>query len=406
MSNLKVKLKINSIQMHELNRFRKSVNFYLQNLMREKTTLDILSDFDKNDYEKHYSLITIPKKNGKKRIVQAPSPILKVKQKSILMLFNFIDEFEKQLIDILGEKQFLDIYNEYLNTYYTDWNHLRAALSLSGKTNIYKYKIVDCAHGYKKGKSIITNASIHKNSKYFFKTDIKEAFPSIKENDICKIIHRKINIKYKFLSEIYWTIHNMYEEDKLKEYDFSKCIKTYRIQYYLSNLFVANASKLLCFRGVLATGSPVSPYILNEYLYNFDTLVSSYCKSRDLLYSRYADDIIISSKKKIPVKTPHYIQNLLDDFGMKLNTSKTKKQTYKQKNVITGVVVTYNQDTHKGNLGIGYKKFNHLKKQLYKLQKDELSLKEKQQALGMLSYLKSVNQERYTYLINKYKIEV
>jgi RNA-directed DNA polymerase len=47
--------------------------------------------------------------------------------------------------------------------------------------------------------------------------------------------------------------------------------------------------------GRLTIGAPSSPVLSNAIMYEFDSVVSSICKSRGVLYSRYADDMHFSS---------------------------------------------------------------------------------------------------------------
>lgn len=58
----------------------------------------------------------------------------------------------------------------------------------------------------------------------------------------------------------------------------------------------------------------------------------------------------------------------------------------------------------KGSLGIGYKRFNELKKNLYLMKQKKLTIEEENKTLGMLNFLRSVNIDRYNYLVEKYEL--
>ena len=58
----------------------------------------------------------------------------------------------------------------------------------------------------------------------------------------------------------------------------------------------------ICFReNKLCIGTVSSPIISNIIMYNFDLIMLGYCKKNHLKYSRYADDIYLSSNSYIDV---------------------------------------------------------------------------------------------------------
>ena len=57
---------------------------------------------------------------------------------------------------------------------------------------------------------------------------------------------------------------------------------------------------LLCtYEGYLPQGAPTSPYLSNLILRDFDKKIQQICSSLNYTYTRYADDITISSNNKI-----------------------------------------------------------------------------------------------------------
>lgn len=328
-----------------------------------------------NALEKYWKEVYIPKKSGGYRQIMIPDQRLQFYFKSILKYFNSVHEIGSQIMkDPIQRKRLYQVANyfQFNKTYYLD-NWLTEN---------------NTSHGFEKHKSIVSHTQKHKDSKYFFKTDIKGAFPSINQRDVNSIL--SIYLQMSFI--VIKTYGNLiYGKDIYKNY---KLIKNYSNQ--IANMY----SNILAPQEELLTGTSLSPFILNQYLLSFDKRLNTYCNKRGYIYSRYADDILISSSKALPREVRNYVRYNLQDFHMVMNDKKTKFQTYKQKNVITGIVVSYNKETCQGDVGIGYDKFNQLKKSLYQLPK--MSDKERNQTLGMLSYLESVNKERADYLKKKY----
>jgi len=88
--------------------------------------------------DKKYIKFEIPKKNGKKRTIKAPTEKLK--------------HLQRRLADLLNEC-FDQITKE------------------SNKKSL--------SHGFRRNHSIVTNAKNHKNKRYVFNVDLKDFFPSI-----------------------------------------------------------------------------------------------------------------------------------------------------------------------------------------------------------------------------------
>ena len=88
--------------------------------------------------DSYYQVFEIPKKNGEKRIISAPSGDLKdIQAKLALALWNYQSELQK---------------------------------SKSTRVNI--------SHAFEKEKSIITNAKVHRNKRYVLNIDLKDFFDS------------------------------------------------------------------------------------------------------------------------------------------------------------------------------------------------------------------------------------
>lgn len=84
----------------------------------------------------------------------------------------------------------------------------------------------------------------------------------------------------------------------------------------------------------LALGLVPSPYLSNIYLADFDQLIVSRLKAIDqsVIYTRYSDDLTISSKNNLQVSDLiEVMSTLLADFNLSLNSAKTKSHVLNKK---------------------------------------------------------------------------
>ncbi len=165
---------------------------------------------------------------------------------------------------------------------------------------LYPLKCHDNCHSYQYGKSIVTNAVPHINSKYVANIDINDYFSSITTQMVFDLLRK----------------HNFGEQ-------ISKTI-----------------SRLVTLDNGLPQGAPTSPLISNAILFEFDKLVSNHAKTNKLIYTRYADDITISGEdKEAIINTLGTLSEELLKLGLKINTKKTRIASRSGQQKVTGVVV-------------------------------------------------------------------
>ncbi|MHC0462909.1 reverse transcriptase domain-containing protein [Kosakonia cowanii] len=162
---------------------------------------------------------------------------------------------------------------------------------------------------YRKGSSTYDAIKIHADSKVFFNTDIKDFFASISGEFIKKIIVNNI--------------------DNIPITDLRDYIEV------LSNYLIIEDS--------LPVGFATSPSLSNACLYEFDNTLEQLCISLGFKYSRYADDIIVSSPSDEAFNdVPVIIRNMLRDFNggvFKINEQKTKLVRKGNKIKLLGMVI-------------------------------------------------------------------
>src|SRR5262249_7352449 len=152
------------------------------------------------------------------------------------------------------------------------------------------------AHGFKRARSIITNARQHRNRRYVFNIDLQNFFPSINFG----------RVRGYFMRDANFALHK----------DVATAI-----------------AQIACDENALPQGSPCSPVISNLVAHVLDIHLMRLASTVGCTYSRYADDLTFSTNKKIfppqiaePSKTtPHIwlpgaeLQRLIRHCGFQIN---------------------------------------------------------------------------------------
>jgi hypothetical protein len=117
------------------------------------------------------------------------------------------------------------------------------------------------AHGFKRGRSIITNAQQHRHRRWVFNLDLKDFFPSIN----------------------FGRVRGFF----LKNRDFA-----------LQSRVATVIAQIACHGDSLPQGSPCSPVISNLVANVLDMRLVKLASESGCTYSRYADDLTFSTNKK------------------------------------------------------------------------------------------------------------
>lgn len=166
---------------------------------------------------------------------------------------------------------------------------------------LYLFPVHTHAYGFVKGRNIKDNALVHINKELVLNIDIKNFFPSIKFEQVF----------YLFL-----------------DHGFTK-----ELSYSLA--------ELTTFNGVLPQGAPTSPYIANIVCHRMDKRLLALSTKIKANYSRYADDITISSDENIR-KYVDTIKSIIIDEGFNINYRKLRLQTKNNMQEVTGLIVNEN----------------------------------------------------------------
>lgn len=117
-------------------------------------------------------------------------------------------------------------------------------------------------------------------------------------------------------------------------------------------------NKIILYKGRLVIGSVSSSIVSNCVMNEFDNrLFGKLSKiQQDFKYTRYADDIVISSNNFIPNKVLKTIDLELQAYDMKRNERKTYFMSKSMRKIVTGVTIDNNTE----ELSIGHRNYRNI----------------------------------------------
>ena len=165
---------------------------------------------------------------------------------------------------------------------------------------------IEVSHAFEKGKSIITNAKIHRNRRFILNIDLKDFFDSFH----------------------FGRVLGFFEKNKY---------------YNLPHEVAVTISQLACYNGKLPQGAPSSPIITNLICQSLDIRILTLSKKYKLNYTRYADDLTFSTNDKsfLNKADEFYLKlnKLITKAGFSINEKKTRLTYCNAKQTVTGLVV-------------------------------------------------------------------
>jgi RNA-directed DNA polymerase len=156
---------------------------------------------------------------------------------------------------------------------------------------------------------------------------------------------------------------------------------------------------------VLSIGAPSSPLISNFFMYHFDIAISDFCSDKDIVYTRYADDLTFSTNHKdILFQIPELIKGQLNSlFGntIKINRKKTKFSSKGHNRHVTGITIT-----NDGHLSLGRERKRYIKHMVHQYLLEKLSREDIFHLKGLLAFTKHIEPAFISSLKEKYSVEL
>ena len=180
-----------------------------------------------------------------------------------------------------------------------------------------KIELNNSSVAFRKNTSYLNLFEPHRKNYYFLRLDIRSFFHSIQIKDIKKIFQPYMEGDIWFMK-----YNNYYDYDGELVVDGFINLVTYQ---------VPKNSKNIKFQGkkILPMGFKTSPIISNIIFRQLDIQIQKLCESHEIVYTRYADDMLFSSSKKsafIHSETfTKEIRIIIGQMNFKLNEHKTLK---------------------------------------------------------------------------------
>ncbi|MCX5672778.1 MAG: reverse transcriptase domain-containing protein [Planctomycetota bacterium] len=213
-----------------------------------------------------YTHFSLPKKSGGNRTIMAPVSTLKLVQRKLSQVLNAV------------------------------------------------YKPKPSAHGFLRGRSIVTNAKQHAGSKYVLNLDLKDFFPSIN----------------------YGRVRGMFMGTP------------YKRNPSVATLLAA----ICCADNQLPQGAPTSPIVSNMICAKMDSQLQKLAEENRCFYTRYADDITFSTDARRfpqslvialpgdelgPVTVGPALLSVIQSNGFEINANKVRLQGRGVRQEVTGL---------------------------------------------------------------------
>jgi RNA-directed DNA polymerase len=223
------------------------------------------------EQQPHYVTFAIPKRSGGERLIMAPKRRLKAIQRALLGLL------------------------------------------------VEKLPVSDCAHAFRRRRSIRTGAEPHVAKRSLLKLDLKNFFPTVTAARV-----RGLLIAYGYGYPVATTLAVLMTEAERQPVQVD------------GKMFHVPIGPRHCVQG-----APTSPGICNALLLRFDRRLAGLARKHGFAYTRYADDLTFSSAADASAarKLRVAIARIVREEGFIVNADKTRLMGRGTRQTVTGVVV-------------------------------------------------------------------
>jgi RNA-directed DNA polymerase len=204
----------------------------------------------------------------------------------------------------------------------------------------------ESVHGFVPKKSYVSAAKVHLQSKWVYSIDIENFFQS---TSIEKVKNAFIKLGYP---------------------EHGAMI----------------ASKLCCYKGHLAQGSPASPVLSNIIFKSLDDKISILANELSVQYTRYADDLVFSGKGEFP-ENLYTVKSIIEENQWKIATHKEHLSKSPNRLKVHGLLVHRNHV----RLTKGYR--NKIRAYTHLYQNGKITEKDRSRICGHLTLAKFINKQ-------------
>lgn len=227
------------------------------------------------------------------------------------------------------------------------------------------YKQSPCSFAYQKRIGVRQHAEQHLHSKVILKIDIKDFFESITFEDVHNVFKKVLYFKYQYTAKL--------------------------------------LADICCHFNKLPQGAPTSPIISNLYFTQIDKRLEGLASSKNLIYTRYADDLYFSGDS-IDSKLKSSVVKILKEYNLEINHRKTSLKKEGHKKLVTGVDISLGVTRAPKKMRRAFRQDCYeLLKQVDKLEPCVL-LKEFQSISGKAAYIKYLEKDSTSSIFKNYNI--
>ena len=300
-----------------------------------------------------------------------------VEGRRISMINPKLDKLTKEVI----ESEFKDIADTFYRIY--------KSLHLNSGSN--KQHVT----GFIKGKSYIDHARAHLGCRSAVSIDISKFYDNI---SLLNIINN--NLFHKSLVSFFEQETGVVFESE--SFKFNYHYELLKKLFGMMNVQFVGLMTFLTHNGLLPTGAHYSPNVSNLLLTNVDLCMVNEIKNKylNLKYTRYADDICISSDKDKNENGDYYLdinfvkrlESIIKDHGFHLNYDKTKIMGPRDRKKIAGIILDHTSNPPR--LSIGSAKKLELKNRYDGKDWKELTTSD----MGTINWVKTINRNQYEFV--------
>lgn len=248
---------------------------------------------------------------------------------------------------------------------------LKAMQRIINRNIVATAPVHDAATAYTKGSKILTNAERHLGTSYTTRLDFADFFPSFDDSSVAEFF-RELSNKNSL---------GLLESD------------------------VEFVTLISCRHGRLVIGAPSSPKISNAMMYDFDSAACEIAEQYDVILTRYADDIFVSSYEKGVLKVVEQdLRALVAAYTtpkLKLREKKTLHLSRAGHRSVTGLVLT-----PQGEISLGRDRKREIRTLVYLALNGKLSGLETQRLTGLLAFALDNEPSFVGALSKKFDIDV
>ncbi|HDK6466679.1 TPA: RNA-directed DNA polymerase [Klebsiella variicola] len=284
---------------------------------------------------------------------------------------DFVDFFSLNKMDHLETKTFK---GREIVAYKEGFNKLRLLHRFLNEAIFNRVEIIDdVVFSYRKKVNVFDCVYPHRLNSYIFKTDIKSFFPSFTRN---------------------------YIQSKLE--NIFKAFIISDINEYLPKIV-----DLVSYNDCLPVGFSTSPSLSNILFSDADKKLKKFSASNEYIYTRYSDDLIISSEKEIHKNemfssVQQIINSECETFVLNFDKTKLLKKGGVRK--IMGVSILPN-----GHISVDKTIKNNIETKLHYISKlnnvnsqDPELMEVKRYLSGMINYISTIDEAYINKLKRKY----